>query len=438
MSTDPTLRLALSRLGIIAAARHIGRFEQPMRVGCPRCGDRLPAGWSGRWNCPSCACGGDQVDYLTSTGLSFPAARNLLLDNATSWSSWEKEALRRALPMPYLLGRLGIPLRHGRIRCLDGSLHRRGDVTPSCAVYPDAVHCFACGFHTDIFGVWARMRSTEFRTAWLELLALAQELDSPVTVNPGLVRGCGTQDGTAFAELYAAVLDCCEPLADTPVAGYLAGRAINPVLAGEFGVRWVSNPALGRIQRLLGAYPAEFVTAAGLVEGDGLFVLRQHRLIFPAHRDEKIVWLQGRSTRQGVAKRWRWRSLTGITPCPLGLPQLLDAAAEEPVHVAEGPTDWLAMASTGRTVIGVPWAQAIATWWLRLLAGRRVVLCHDADDAGELGAQLWRERLRPFRATVQRLPLPLGTDLCDCLVLLQSQGRPGELPAPVALPEPVE
>lgn len=339
MATDPNLRSALGRVGIIAAAHHVGRFEQPMRVGCPRCRQPLPAGWSGRWQCPACSCGGDQIDYLTWTGLSFPDARKLLLGNVSAWSTWEKETLRRALPMPYVLARLGIPLWHGRIHCPDTSAHRRGDVHPSCGVFPDGVHCFACGLHTDIFGVWSLVRGTEFRTAWLELLALAQDLDQPVALAPGVLRASGSQDGSAFADLYAEVLDCCEPLAETPAAGYLASRAIDPVLASAFGVRWASNRALGRIQRLLDERPAELVTSAGLVDEDGLFVLRRHRLLFPALRDERVVWLQGRSTRAGVAKRWRWRSLTGIVPCPMGLDQLRDSAPDVPVHVTEGPTN---------------------------------------------------------------------------------------------------
>ncbi|MGO1053069.1 hypothetical protein [Crossiella sp. CA198] len=361
-----------------------------------------------------------------------------MLANVLDWSSWEKEALRRALPMPFVLTRLGIPLQHGRIRCVNDNAHRRRDADPSCSVYMDAVHCFACGLHEDVFGVWSRVRRIDFLTTWRELLILAQGLDHPVTVDPGVLRTTAPRDGAAFAELYAAMLDCCEPLPDTPGASYLTGRAINPLVAQGIGVRWVSNLALGRIQRLLGSHPDNLVAEAGLVDDRGLFTLRRHRLLFPACVDGKVVWLQGRSTNPTVAKRWRWRSLNGITLVPLGLDQLHSADPAVPVHVAEGPTDWLALASLGRIAIGVPGAQAIATWWLRLLAGRRVVLCHDGDDAGELGARLWREQLEPFRTTVQRLPLPPGLDLSDCLVLLQSQGRPGELPEPVALPEPVE
>lgn len=34
-----------------------------------------------------------------------------------------------------------------KVTCLNAVAHKRGDKTPAMAVYPDHLHCFACGFH---------------------------------------------------------------------------------------------------------------------------------------------------------------------------------------------------------------------------------------------------------------------------------------------------
>lgn len=433
--TDQQLRQALLGLSIAPAAWHLGRFQPPMRVQCPVCPRELPAGWGRRWRCEDCGRGGDVVDYLRAGGLSFAQARTVVLAERKGWVAWARQALRTAMPMPMVLGLLGIAMVGNRIRCLDPQAHRRGDSRPSCAVYVDGVHCFACGFHADAVGVWQRVQGCDFRTAWEALLRQAQDGAVRIGAANVVLPQRPLRDGRDFVPLYDKVMACCEPLPATAGADYLAERGIDAVAGHELGVRWASNAALGRIQHLLESLPGATAVDAGLLDRRGLFTLRRQRLLFPACWDGHVVWLQGRSTRTGVAGANRWRSLSGIRAWPLGLALLERAKPDEPVFVGEGSTDWLAMAVREWTTIGVPGAQAIATTWLRLLVGRRVVLAHDGDDAGDMGARLWRERLRPFRAVPQRLPLPSGIDPCDYLRRRMSHDPLGSLPEPMALPD---
>lgn len=431
---DRDLRQALRTLSIAAAAKYVDRFTPPMRIRCPRGPHDLPAGWSRRWHCDQCRLDGDLVDYLRSTGMGFSAVRSLILANREQWVRWERRALRQALPMRSVLELLGIPVSGKLIRCLNPQAHRRGDVRPSCTVYPEAVHCFSCGFHADVMAVWQHVKQCDFRTAWETLLRQAQEGAIHIGQTNTVASTPVARDGQDFVPLYDRVMTCCEPLPATRGADYLAGRGIDAEAAHQLGVRWASNAAVGRIQDLLDALPREVGQEAGLLDRKGLFTLRRHRLLFPARWNGTTVWLQGRSTRAGVGSRHRWRSLIAIRPWPLGL-ELLDA--DGPVYVGEGSTDWLAMGCRGWITIGVPGAQAIATAWLRLLAGRRVILAHDGDDAGDLGAQLWRERLRPFHVVPERLPLPPGVDPCDFLMTPQSHDPSWLLSAPGAPPNPL-
>ncbi|MCO1580536.1 hypothetical protein M8C13_32755 [Crossiella sp. SN42] len=376
------------------------------------------------------------MDFLRATGLTFAQARTLLVAEADQWADVERKLLRVAVPIPMVLALLDIPTEGRMIRCPNPAAHRRGDARPSCAVYPDGLHCFSCGFHADAVALWQQVRGCDFRTAWQDLMRQAQQNTVGAEAHEVVATPRPMRNGRDFVPLYDEVLACCPPLQETAGAAYLATRGVDAEAAHHLGVRWVSNPALGKIQSLLDSLPAGAASDAGLVDSHGLFALRCHRLLFPARWDGQTVWLQGRSTRRDVAKHERWRSLAAIRPWPVGLDLLDRSGPADRVFVCEGLTDWLAMACRGWTTIGVPGAQAIATLWLRLLTGRRVVLAHDGDDAGDRGVQLWRERFRPFRVTPERLPLPPDVDVCDYLRAVGSHARPGQLPMPVALPDP--
>lgn len=59
------------------------------------------------------------------------------------------EVLREEVPMGRLVGTNG----HRKALCVNHS-----ERTPSMHVYDDHVHCFGCGFHADVTGVWAAQR----------------------------------------------------------------------------------------------------------------------------------------------------------------------------------------------------------------------------------------------------------------------------------------
>lgn len=83
-----------------------------------------------------------------------------------SWNcSVTSEEIKRNLPMPTLLGRYGIKIRGGMCSC---PFHGK-DRHPSMKVYRDSVHCFACGFHGDIFTVYQELNNCDFKTAFKAL-----------------------------------------------------------------------------------------------------------------------------------------------------------------------------------------------------------------------------------------------------------------------------
>lgn len=74
------------------------------------------------------------------------------------------EEIKRENKMPELLERYGISVKRGFCRCF-----AHNDDKPSMKVYPQAVHCFSCGFHGDVFDVVALLEHTDFKGAFLAL-----------------------------------------------------------------------------------------------------------------------------------------------------------------------------------------------------------------------------------------------------------------------------
>ena len=73
--------------------------------------------------------------------------------------------IKSEISMPELLQRYGIKIRRNMCRC---PFHGK-DTHPSMRVYPDAVHCFTCQYHGDIFDFYQKMEQCDFKTAFLAL-----------------------------------------------------------------------------------------------------------------------------------------------------------------------------------------------------------------------------------------------------------------------------
>jgi len=76
------------------------------------------------------------------------------------------EQIKEDISMPELLQRYGIKVN--RARMIHCPFHG-DDRHPSMKVYPDSVHCFACGFHGDIFDFVRKMDNCDFKTAYFAL-----------------------------------------------------------------------------------------------------------------------------------------------------------------------------------------------------------------------------------------------------------------------------
>lgn len=75
------------------------------------------------------------------------------------------EDIKQELTMPELLQRYGIEVKRNMCHC---PFHG-DDKHPSMRVYKNAVHCFTCQFHGDIFAFYQMVNQCDFKTAFLAL-----------------------------------------------------------------------------------------------------------------------------------------------------------------------------------------------------------------------------------------------------------------------------
>lgn len=83
------------------------------------------------------------------------------------------EDIKAEVDVPTFLRQQGIEIRRGMCHCF---VHG-ADKHPSMKVYPDGVHCFACGFNGDIFGIYQQIFGCDFKTAYI---ALGGQYEKPV------------------------------------------------------------------------------------------------------------------------------------------------------------------------------------------------------------------------------------------------------------------
>lgn len=303
----------------------------------------------------------------------------------------EPGALRRATPpnvLWRLIAALALHIEGEAFRC---PTLTHGDATPSAGVFL-ATHgqphhgrwkCQGCGAGGDAVDLVGVVRALEFPEAlrWLADWLDTQPAPLPRPCPPARTRLNVRHIDRAVRQFGRAV-----ELADAWLCGH-KGLDVDPWwVVGEFGLGAAGNAVLFPYRRAGGE--GEKAGAARRWLEDGQW--KKGDLTGSRHRSECVLYGE-------------WRD-TGHQPA---------------VVLCEGESDVLAVAwwlrrATRTSVLGVPGAQVKPTGRaLTLLAGRRVVLLPDGDDAGADLAARWGQALVDRVATgVGVARLPAGLDAC--------------------------
>lgn len=293
---------------------------------------------------------------------------------------------------------------------------RHGGVSCSVTHGPDhtvRIHCFGCDFSGDALDLVAEVRGLDrvlFREVLREAAALAGsapnvQVDRP-TRPPGARGNAPTLPEETYNGVAQALLDHCSPLPEVApdVARYLDARGIYADADAD-GVRGLPHDARPIVAGLLGTFERAHLEQAGVLRrGFDALDWPAWRLLVPwRNRYGRITCLQRRRLDAG---RPKYRVPSGRAPsAPFGV-DVLAAALEvlgpqAEVVVTEGALDALVRRRIARhrgeraAVLGVFSASRPCEGLpLDLLAGRRVVLALDTDEAGERASAVLGDALR--------------------------------------------
>jgi hypothetical protein len=240
--------------------------------------------------------------------------------------------------------------------------------------------CYRCGAGGVLKEHWEpRGRQDRGRAALTRAFTLRPQTTPPPSSSPD-------PDPTAWD--WRVEWEAAQLLAGTPGAAYLEGRGLPVEIAEAAGVRytdrWAGRPAV--------LYPI-------------------------CDRGGELVAVNGRY----IDGRTDPKTRTG-GPRKLGAFCTPGALVADPLIICEGPFDALAFAVVGLPALA-PVGTDLPAWLPTMVLGRRVVLAHDVDGAGDEAAAKHTPQLTSLGGQVERWRPP--EQLNDWGAVLQQQGPDG-------------
>lgn len=317
-------------------------------------------------------------------------------------SSGQPEHYKRNLPIPFVLEEHGhyLTAKGDKLAC-PCPFHEDSDPSFDVWITPEGFgrwSCFPCADSGDVLDLLGKLDGlTSFGDRMAEAERVLASMPADYVPPVAEARKAVGWDAEAAAE----AVDTAS-LYPTPVYEFLdaKGLALDPeFLRDEFEV---------------GGTPSGEIVIP--------FYDRERSLVAYKHRtaSTKAISAPGSQLKAVLYGEWR------------------DKNPSLPVVLCEGESDtWRAQAELGRDYICLGLSTGSAQRpRTQNLAGRRIFLAFDGDDAGRKATQLWAPALLSEGCDVQFVPVPEGADLCtvpSVRALLEQTRR--LMPAPDLLKE---
>jgi DNA primase len=297
--------------------------------------------------------------------------------------------------------------------------------TPSFSVKPgdNLYYCFGCNRGGDVVGFVRETENVDFVGAieWLAerfRVELEYEESSPRAERERQQRDRLQRLLDQTATFFERTL--WESGAGEPVRAYLSGRGIGDAIAKEFRLGLSPGKGLAAKAQERG-FTRDELRAAGLTNARGNDYFPQ-RLMFPlADARGRIVGFQARKLREDDPLRGKYvnspeSDLFRKSAILYGLHLARPAVAKQDrAIVVEGNTDVIALRQAGLEPVVASMGTALTERHVRELARltRRLVLCFDADAAGEDATLRGMELAVRNGFDVRVVTLPAGQDPAD-------------------------
>lgn len=191
------------------------------------------------------------------------------------------------------------------------------------------------------------------------------------------------------SQVFDTMLGLATPSSRTPVGDWLQSeKGISPATQDAFGLCWLDDPKAVAVE-LVKTFGLDSLLRFGIY-GQGkekpYFAFKDHRLLFPFYWKGAPVDIQGRDPQ--ATKDRRFRNTGGKNPIPYNADSLIKArATRSSIFICEGATDTLALAQSGRLVVGIVGTGGFKSEWLPYFADLDVYLAFDSDEAGRNAAK---------------------------------------------------
>lgn len=287
------------------------------------------------------------------------------------------------------------------------------DRTPSCSVTSAAdgglrVRCFACGVSGDAFTLIAQVRGLDVKTQFPMVLdaaaEVALELETGDASAPKPEVSATTQPAVPVKvfDAMARTMLAAAPLAASPgVTGYLSARGLlQQATSHGWGALPSERKALQSvISAVVAAVGADVWARSGMANDSGTLKYPANVIVIPwRDREGHITTLQRRTLTTDRAPKYVFPAARFPSE-PYGAENGATSDATTEVAFVEGAVDALAYADLcerhgkKRLVLGLPGVSSWRSAWDSYVKGRLVHLAFDADDAGDRGALVLRDRM---------------------------------------------
>lgn len=268
-------------------------------------------------------------------------------------------------------------------RSLPAALHRRFD---------DFADAWAYYQSPELAGYERGLRRDRVAGCYI-VTGLTTSVPDPAT--DGEADDQGEPRQSPKVEAFAALLGLATPASETQAGDWLKReKGIVFETQDRFGLAWLDDPAA--VERdLRGRFDEGSLRRFGILgetedKGTGAkriyFSFYRHRLLFPFFWRGLPVDIQGRDI-DAKDKQGRFRNTSGKNAIPYNADALVAAkTTSTPLFICEGATDTLALAQSGRHVVGIVGTGGFKREWLPQFAGVDVYLALDNDDPGRKAA----------------------------------------------------
>ena len=341
-------------------------------------------------------------------------------------------SLLEALPVEEVARRLGVAVRRHMAICFMHDDHH-----PSLAFNPskNTFYCFACQKGGDPIRLVQEHQGWAFpeACAWLaNQFGIPLQEDDAAVPKPTIplprkkTRPASSTKHRQIDREVGEWLLAHVGLSPVARAVLFASRRYRPEVVRQLRIASLTDSAAmaARLERRFGS---ERCRTSGFFWDDeaSTLIFDSPCLLFPYFTPQgELCSIQSRYLGDNPQTP-RFRFPKEVRQGLFNVPVLSALRPDEPLFLAEGVTDCLALLSSGRRAVAFPAAGIHPEEDVALLAGRRLFMYPDRDDAGERLFLKLNEMLQPFATVVHRLPLDEGCkDFSDMYMAQASAQQP--------------